>query len=238
MYKKLMLLNKKDFDTFKFAFITTIPVMLGYIAIGLAFGLMLINAGYHWMLAPVMCMLIYAGAAQFMAVGLFIRNASFLEIAAIIFFVNARHMVYGLSLIRKFKDAGIFKPYLVFSLTDETYALLTTVKEKEDIDKNKFYFYVGILDQCYWIIGSTFGAIAGKIFSFNTKGIDFALTALFVVLLIEQIRSHKNRIPFVIATACSIAALIITGSGNMLIVSIVSSIVILVIFRKKLKNES
>lgn len=231
--------KKIDITTLRFALLTTVPVLLGYLSIGLAFGLMLVNAGYPWGLAPVMCILIYAGAAQYIAIGLFTRNASFLEIATIIFFINARHMVYGLSLIQKFKPAGIFKPYLMFSLTDETYALLTTVKVKDGVDENAFYVYVSLLDQIYWITGSTLGALLGKIFAVNTKGIDFALTALFIVLLIEQFRAQKNRLPFLIAALCAILALFLTGAGNMLVVAIISSIFILIIFKRKLQtNES
>jgi 4-azaleucine resistance transporter AzlC len=232
-----MSVKKYDLDTIKYAFITTFPVLLGYLAIGLAFGLMLINAGYPWILAPVMSILIYAGAAQYIAIGLFARNAGFFEMATVIFFVNARHLVYGLSLINKFRNTGLYKIYLMFSLTDETYALLTTVKEKEGIDAKKFYFFVSLFDQIYWIAGSTLGALAGNIFAFNTKGIDFALTALFIVLLIEQFRKNGNKLPFVIASLCGIASLFLVGAGNMLVVSILSSIVILILFKRTLKND-
>jgi 4-azaleucine resistance transporter AzlC len=232
-----MFWKKYDFETVRYAFITTIPVLLGYLAIGLAFGLMLINAGYPWILAPVMSILIYAGAGQYIAVGLFARNAGFLEMATVIFFVNARHMVYGLSLINKFKNTGAYKMYLMFALTDETYALLTTVREKEGVDGRKFYFLVSLFDQIYWITGSVLGALAGKIFAFNTKGIDFALTALFVVLLIEQFVNHRNKLPFVIAALCGIISLFLAGAGNMLVISIVSSIAILILSKRMLKND-
>ncbi len=227
-----MILKRIDFKTLKFAFITTVPVLLGYVTIGLAFGLMLINAGYPWILAPVMSILIYAGAAQYIAIGLFSRNAGLIEIAAVIFFLNARHMVYGLSLIKKYKNTGHYKPYLIFSLTDETYALLTTVKVKDTVNPEKFYFYASLFDQVYWVTGSTAGALAGNIFSFNTKGIEFALTALFIILLIEQYKTQKNKIPFIIAALCGLISLFIAGPGNMLIAAILSSIVILMIFKR------
>ena len=146
-------------------------------------------------------------------------------------------MVYGLSLLTKYRNTGFYKPYLIFSLTDETYALLTTIEEKDWADRNKFYFYVSILDQIYWIAGSTIGALAGSLLSVNTKGIEFALTALFVVLFIEQFRKHKNKIPFIIPALYGIFSLIIAGPGNMLVAAIVSSLIVLILFKRRLQND-
>lgn len=210
------------------AFKASVPVLLGYIAIGIAFGLLLIHAGYPWYLALLMSVIIYAGAAQYIAVGLFAANASFADIATVTLLVNARHMVYGLSLIDKFKDAGAFKPYLIFALTDETYALLTSVPVPSGIERKRFYFYISVLDQIYWIAGSVLGALIGTLIPVNTEGLDFALTALFIVLLIEQYKTCDRKFPFIVAAACSILALILIGPANMLIVSIVASVLLLV----------
>jgi len=229
-------INKLKSNEFRFAFITTIPVLLGYLAIGLAFGLLLSKAGYHWLLALIMSVVIYAGAGQYLAVGFFIVNASFVEIAIVTFLVNSRHMVYGLSLLQKFSQARFYKPYMIFSLTDETYALITTSNVPEDLDRVKVYFFIGLLDHFYWIMGGVIGAVLGSLINFNTKGLDFALTALFVVLLIEQFRNCKNKIPFVIAFVCGILSLVFIKS-NMLIISIVASIFILILFNKVLKDD-
>lgn len=215
----------------------SVPVLLGYIAIGVAFGLLLVRAGYPWLLAPVMSVLIYAGAGQYIAVSLFAHNASLGEIAMLTLLVNARHMVYGLSLLGIFKRMTKIRWYMVFALTDETYALLTTVKPPAGVDPGRFAFWIALFDHVYWIGGGIIGALVGSIIPFNTKGLDFALTALFIVLLIEQFRAAKSYLPFVIAIVVSVAAVILVSEKNMLIAAIGGSIVLLFILRRRLERD-
>jgi 4-azaleucine resistance transporter AzlC len=216
------------------AFRASIPVLLGYIVIGLAFGLLLVKSGQPWWLSPIMSAIVYAGAAQYMAVGLLAAGTSIAEIAVLTFVINARHMVYGLSLLDRFGACKRFKGYLVFALTDETYGILTTVNPPEGVDKESFYAAVSALDQSYWVIGSTLGALIGGILPFDTTGIDFALTALFIVLLIEQIRVIKRPEPYLIATAATAIALFLVGPANLLIVAILVSIAGILPFKKAL----
>jgi 4-azaleucine resistance transporter AzlC len=223
---------------FRKAFPYTIPVLLGYLAIGIAFGLLLKNAGYPWYLAPIMSILVYAGALQYLAVGLLAANVSIAEAAILALVVNARHMVYGLSLLEKYKGAGLRKPYLVFALTDETYALVTSTEPPAGLDRIGFYAAVSLLDQCYWVAGSAIGAIAGSFLPFDMKGLDFALTALFVVLLVEQLKSCRSWVPFALAAACSLGAWFIAGPRNMLLASVVSTVVLLVVFRKEIVRNA
>jgi 4-azaleucine resistance transporter AzlC len=218
---------------FKKAFPFTVPVLLGYLAIGVAFGLLLKNAGYPWYLAPAMSIVVYAGALQYFAVGLFASNASIVEIAVASLLLNARHMVYGLSLLEKYREAGRFRPYLIFALTDETYALVTSTKPPEGTDPGKFYAAVSFLDQCYWVAGSTIGAIAGGLLPFEMKGLEFALTALFIVLFVEQLKTCPSKFPFIAAFACTSLAYLILGPENLLLISLGASLAVLVIFRKK-----
>jgi len=226
-----------NFYTFKKAFIITIPVLLGYLAIGTAFGLLLVKAGYSWWLAPVMSILIYAGAGQYVAVTLFSQNASLIDVAIITFLVNSRHIVYGLSLLDKYKiSTGFYKFYLIFSLTDETYALLTSGNEPDDVDKKLYNFFIGLLDHFYWTLGGVIGAIFGSVINFNSKGLDFALTSLFIVLLIEQIKKCKTILPFFIAFIGGLIGIII-NKNNMLIISIVFSITVFLIVYKILHNK-
>ena len=231
------IVQRLETNTLKQAFKTTTPVLFGYLAIGIAFGLLLQNAGYHWLLALVMSVLIYAGAGQYIAVGLFINDASLMEVATITFLVNFRHMVYGLSLFEKFSLNKWFKPYMIFSLTDETYALLTSVKDPAGVDRSKFYFYIALLNQSYWITGSVIGAVAGNFITIDTQGLDFALTALFIVLLLEQIKSFTTKIPFVIGCCCAVVSLFAVGKGNMLLMSVVSAIIVLLILRKRIAKD-
>ena len=193
------------------AFKSSVPVLLGYIAIGMAFGLMLSGAGYPWFLALIMSLWMYAGAGQYIAVGLFAAGTTLWEACLIQLVVNARHIAYGLSMLTRFGDTGPFKPYLIFSLTDETFALLSSLPAdggpfSGDREKNsRFKFYIAFLDQCYWVAGSVIGAVAGSLIPFDMKGIGFALTALFIVLMLEQIKNVKKTHLFLVS---GIAALI------------------------------
>jgi predicted branched-subunit amino acid permease len=205
----------------------SVPVLLGYLAIGIAFGLLLVDAGYPWWLSPVMGIVMYAGAGQYIAVGLFAAGTTLWEALLVQLVVNARHMAYGISMLKRFQKAGPYKYYLIFALTDETFALLSSLPEGEGAaagtgpaetspvaggasgisseNRGLFMFYVSLLDQCYWVAGSLIGALAGSLLPFNTKGIGFALTALFVVLMIEQIL--RVRRPGVFIISALVAAL-------------------------------
>lgn len=219
------------------AFKATTPVLFGYLAIGIAFGLLLKNAGYPWIIALIMSVLIYAGAAQYLAVTFFTNNVTFIEVATITFLVNFRHMLYGLSLFDKFNLTKRLKPYMIFSLTDETYALLTSINDPVGVNKPKFYFYIALLNHSYWVIGSAIGAIAGNFVTINTKGLDFALTALFIVLLLEQLKSYKTHIPFIIGGCCAVISIIIIGRTNMLLLSVMLSILIMLVLKKRIVED-
>ena len=190
------------------AFKYSVPVLLGYATIGVAFGLLLSGTGYPWWLALVMSLWMYAGAGQFIAVGLFAAGTTLLEVCLVQLVVNARHIAYGFSMFTRFKTLGCFKPYLVFSLTDETFALLSSIPESsfaEEKQRRLFMFYVALLDQCYWVSGSLIGAIVGHLIPFDLTGIGFALTALFVVLMIEQIKIVKKPGMFILSAAAALA---------------------------------
>ena len=181
----------------KIALRTTIPVFLGYISCGIAFGLVTVNAGYPWWLAPAMGILIFAGAGQFVAIPLFATGTPVLVILATELLLNIRHIVYGLPLINQFNECRRTKPYLIYALTDETFSILTTTQVPKGVNLEEYYFVVSILDQSYWVGGSLIGGLAGAMIRFDMTGVDFALTALFAVLCIDQIqkfvRERKER---------------------------------------------
>jgi 4-azaleucine resistance transporter AzlC len=191
------------FDAFRYS----IPVLLGYIAIGAAFGLLLAGAGYPWWLALIMSIVMYAGAGQYIAVGLFAAGTSLWEAALVQLVVNARHIAYGFSMLKRYRNAGPFRCYLIFGMTDETFALLSSLPEEGFTpERARFMFYVTVLDQCYWVAGSVMGAVAGRLIPFNTEGIGFALTALFIVLLIEQIRRVRKPGIFIVSAIAAVLA--------------------------------
>lgn len=191
------------------AFRYSIPVLLGYVTIGIAFGLFLSETGYPWWLALLMSLWMFAGAAQFIAVGLFAAGTSLWEACLIQLIVNARHIAYGLSMLSHYRDTSPFKPYLVFSLTDETFALLSSPPEMPAEEKRLFMFYVSLLDQSYWVTGSVIGALAGALIPFDMTGVSFALSALFVVLMIEQILKARSYGIFILSGAAAIAGVFI-----------------------------
>ncbi len=219
------------------AFAASLPVLLGYLTIGIAFGLLLVDRGFAWWLAPLMSVIVYAGAAQFMAIGLLAAGTGIVEIAILTLVINARHMVYGLSLLDRFQSSGKRKPYLVYALTDETYGILTTVQPPQgstDGERQEFYTAVSALDQAYWVAGSAAGALAGGLLTFDTRGLDFALTSLFVVLLVEQVRAVKRLEPYLVALLSAGAALLLAGPANLLIIAISLAIGGLLLLRRRL----
>ena len=154
-----------------FAFHKTIPVMLGYLFLGMAFGLLLQNAGYNFLWAFLSSLIIYAGSMQFVLVTLLTGGVGLIHTALMTLFINGRHIFYGLSFVEKYKKMGKAYPYLVFSLTDETYSVLCGTHVPEDMDEKKVFFWISFLDQCYWVIGSTLGGLAGQYITFDSTGI-------------------------------------------------------------------
>lgn len=226
----------KDLRTlsiFKEAVQGTIPVMFGYIPIGIAFGFLLTQSGYFWLYAVLMSIVIYSGATQFLAIGFFVNHAAMIEIAVTTLLLNLRHSFFGLSLIRKFSGVSRVKPYLIFALTDETYALLTSMDEPEQQSRTRYYFFISLLNHLYWVTGTLMGALIGQVIKTDLRGMDFALTALFVVLVIEQYRKVRSLRPFLIGSVVGIVCLASVASQYMLLVSILSGTVILLLLRKK-----
>lgn len=211
--------------SFRRALKATVPVFLGYVAIGIGFGLLAVKTGYPVWLAFAMSVIMYAGAAQYIGIGLFAAGASLPQIAIVTLIVNLRHAAYGLSLIAPFAGASRFRPYLIFALTDETYALLTSVSE-EDRKDGRFMFFVSILDQSYWVLGTLVGAVAGALIPFNLDGLEFALSALFIVLTLEQILRVRDARPFVVSAACTVAATALVGPRWSIVTAMVAAVVL------------
>lgn len=221
----------------KAAFPHTLPVMAGYLFLGMGFGILLESNGYSFVWAFFMAIIIYAGSMQYVAIELLAGGASLISTAIMTVMIQIRHLFYGLSMIDKYKDIGKKKFLLIHELTDETYSLTATVEIPEGIDKGWFYFFISILDHSYWIIGCTIGALFGSLVNFNTKGVDFVMTALFIVIFTDQWLNTKNHLPAVSGVACSAICLLIFGADNFIIPAMLSILVILTLFRKQLDKE-
>lgn len=217
----------------KKAFVDTIPVMTGYIVLGIGFGIVLETKGFGVGWAFAMSFFIYAGSLQFVAIDLLTGGAGLLTTALTSLMVNARHLFYGISMIDRYKGAGAKKPYMIFALTDETYSLVCQDPLEEDMrGKHRYYFLVSLFDQCYWVAGSLIGSVLGAVIPFNTEGIDFALTALFVTVFTEQWLSTKNHGPALVGVGASVICLLIFGAGNFLIPAMVLITAALTFMRK------
>ncbi len=204
-------------QAFRQVFPQTIPVLAGYLSLGIAFGILLQSAGYGPLWALGMSFIIYAGSAQFLCVELLAAGASLSQVALLTFLLNFRHFFYGLSMITRYQNTGKRKWYLIFGLTDETYALLTAAKIPENIDSKDFYTVITLMNHCYWVLGSVIGAAAGTFLPFDTTGIDFSMTALFAVLVVEQWKSHSRHLPALLGFGITILSLMIFGADNFLI---------------------
>lgn len=224
-----------DRKTLAAAFPVTVPVLMGYLAIGMAFGLMLQSAGYGVVWAFFMSLTIYAGSGQYLGVSLLATGASLPRVAFLTLMVNFRHLVYGLSLLEKLRGMGVRKLYMMFSLTDETYALLSSAQPPEGVDAHDFYFCVALLDHSYWILGSVIGSLAGAALGFDTTGVDFAMTALFLVIAVGQWKAAGSHLPALLGAAATLASLMLVGAEDMLLPALGIIVLVLTLMRPKLE---
>lgn len=223
--------------TAKYAFKQSVPIMAGYIVLGMGFGVLLESKGYGVLWAIAMSVFIYAGSMQYVAINLITGGASLIAAALMTLMVNARHLFYGISMLDKYKNTGKYKTYLIFALTDETYSLVCSGKIPEGVDRNKYYFLVSLFDQVYWVIGSVIGSVVGSVLNFNTAGIDFSMTALFLVVFVEQWKSTKDHASAITGVAASVVCLLFFGAGNFVIPAMISITVILPLMRKFRKGS-
>ena len=219
--------------TIKTALVDTLPVLTGYLVLGFGFGIIIKVNGFTLLHAFAMSFLIYAGSMQYVAIGLFTGGASLITVALTTLMVNARHLFYGISMIDRYKGLGVRKPYLIFALTDETYSLVCSdnpnISEK---DRRNYYFFVSLFDHMYWITGSVLGVLVGSIVKFNSEGIDFALTALFVTVFLEQWLTSSKHIPALIGVVVSVVCLVIFGSEHFLIPAMLVIALLLCLYKE------
>ena len=211
--------------------------MAGYVVLGIGFGILLKSAGYGLFWSFLMSLTIYAGSMQYVAVSLLTSGASLLTTALTTLMVNARHLFYGLSMIEKYRGAGKKKPYLIFSLTDETYSLLCSDDTVDTAQRHRYYFFVSLFNQGYWISGCVLGSLVGTLLPFDTAGIEFSMTALFVTVFVEQWLTTKNHWPAIIGLVCSAACLAIFGADGFLIPSMISLTAALLLTKGREKDH-
>ena len=227
-------MNRK---TLAAAFPLTVPVLMGYLAIGIAFGLMLQSIGYGVGWALLMSATIYAGSGQYLGVSLLAAGAPLTQVAFLTLMVNFRHLVYGLSMLEKFRGMGLRKLYMIFSLTDETYALLSSAQAPEGVDEHDFFFTVALLDQSYWVLGSVIGSLLGSALGFNTTGVDFAMTALFLVIAVGQWKAAVSHLAALLGGEATVACLLLVGAEDMLLPALAIIVIALTLLRPRLEDR-
>lgn len=222
----------------KVAFRDTIPVLTGYLFLGIGFGILLSESGYGIGWAFFMALFIYAGSGQYLAVSLLASHASLLSTAIATLLVNARHLFYGISLLSTYQDAGKKKTYMIFALTDETYSLVTQNCPPEGISRSQYCFLISVLDHIYWICGCILGNVAGTLLPVNFAGVEFVLTALFVTMFVEQWLSNKDHRPAMIGVMSTALCLLIFGRDIFLIPSMVLIALLLTVSKKTARRGS
>lgn len=216
------------------AFIKSLPVMAGYIVLGIGFGILLRNEGYGVLWAFSMSLLIYAGSMQYAGISLISGAASVFTVMITTVMINARHLFYSISMIEKYKDAGIYKPYLIFALTDETYSLLADGNVPSGCNPNRYRFFVSMFNHLYWIGGSVLESVIGKALPFSTRGIEFSMTALFAASFAEQWVSSHEHIPALTGICITGVSLMVFGPDRFLIPAMIGILVLLTICRRRI----
>ena len=225
-------------NVFKPALAATLPVMAGYLILGFGFGIIIKANGYSTVLAAAMSIFIYAGSMQYVAIGLMTGGASLITTALTTLMVNIRHLFYGVSMLEKYQNTGKAKPYLIFALTDETYSLVCgELPGLAPEDRTNYELLVSLLNHLYWIVGSIAGAVAGSLIRFNSQGIDFALTALFLTVFTDQWLTAKKHGPALIGLGASVASLLIFGKDNFLIPAMLIIALTLCLYKEDTAND-
>lgn len=224
--------------TIKFAFQKSLPVLFGYLFLGSAFGIMLqqqTGLGFIW--ALFISAFVYAGSGQFLLVGLMAGGASLYITAFMTLLINSRHIFYGLTFLDKFKKMKRMYPYMIFSLTDETYSVLCSCRAPGGVNEDKALFFIALFDHCYWIMGSVLGALLGQLLPFDFKGVEFSMTALFVVIFVEQWKSFKSHVPAVVGLISSTVFLILLGANKFILPSLIVTVAVLILCKSRVAEQ-
>jgi 4-azaleucine resistance transporter AzlC len=224
----------------RFAVKNTFPIFFTYLFIGIAFGMLMTDAGYGILLTTASALFIYAGSMQLVMVPMMTSSASLFSLALMTFFINARHIFYGIGFIEKFRRMGWRYPYMILSLTDETYSVLCSVQYEEGLDEDKASFLIAMLNHLYWIFGCFIGACAGQFLPFDMSGIEFSATAFFMVVVVNQWREYRSKLPFLTAATCALGFYLLLGKEYFLIPTLVTCLLALIMLRKPIeaKEES
>ena len=222
---------------FKAALPYTLPICIGFIVLGMSYGFLMRSKGFPLIYPMLMSLFIFAGSMEFVTVNLLLSDFNPLHVFFLTLMVNARHIFYGISMLDKYKNCGWKKPYLIFAMCDETFTVNCAVTPPEDVDKGWFMFFITLLNQIYWVSGATLGALLGYIIHFDASGIEFVMTALFVVMFINQWEETKEHTPALMGLGCSLLCLVIFGSSNFIIPAMILIVLCLSLCKVRLEAK-
>ena len=224
-------------NSFRYAFRRSIPVMVGFFPVGIAYGVLMANLGYNFLWSALSSLVVYAGSLQMLMVSFLMNNVPILTIAVTALLLNSRHIFYGISFVDKFQKYGFWKAFLIYGMSDESYSLLCAYTEQEGVDEKWVHIFSAGLIWFYWVLFSALGGLIGALITFNITGIDFALTALFVVILIEQIKGAASKLPMVIGGLSSVLWILMVGPDRFLLPSLLSTVAVLLCFKRRIPIE-
>ncbi len=227
--------KQKAVRALRVAFPHTIPILTGFSFLGITYGIFMSVQGFSPLYPLLISLTVFGGSLQFVAVNLLLGAFNPIQAFAVTVMIQARHLFYGIAMLDKYKGAGWKKPYLIFGMCDESFSINYTARIPEDIDRGWFMFWVTLLNQIYWVIGSAVGGIAGNFIPFNTEGIDFVMTAMFVVILIEQLKKEKRPYTALIGLASSLICLITFGADDFLLPAMALIILLLTILKRPIE---
>ncbi len=223
--------------TLRYAVKHSFPIFISFIPVGLAYGVLMQHAGYNALWTGACTLFVFAGSLQYLMVTFFAGGVSLVTVAVMSLLLNSRHIFYGLSFIEKFRSFGFWKYFLIYSLTDENYSLHCSHDFEEGVNEKWAYILTALCTLFYWLFSSVMGALVGTIIPFDTTGIDFALTALFIVILIEQMKGADNRLPALLAFVSSIVCLVLIGPANFILPSLVITVALLTTLRGRIEPK-
>lgn len=222
---------------FKAAFPYTIPIFAGFWFLGLTYGIYMNVSGFSFLYPMLMSLTIFAGSMEFVTVNMLLGSFNPVQAFVMTLMINARHLFYGISMLEKFRGTGQKKLYLIFGMCDESFSINYTAEIPPDVDKGWFMFFVTLLNQFYWFSGSTLGGIFGSLIHFNTEGLDFVMTAMFVVIFMEQWLKDKRHTSALLGLGVSVLCLLIFGADNFIIPSMAAMLILLTFMRKPIENR-
>ena len=229
--------EKRIQKAFKFAFPKTLPIFAGFWFLGMSYGILMRVKGFSFVYPLLMSMTIFGGSLEFIAVSMLLSTFAPLQTFLVALVIQLRHLFYGVSMLEKYKGMGWKKPYLIFGMCDESFSINYSTEIPEDIDKGWFYFFVTLLNQIYWVTGATIGGLLGNLITFNTEGLSFVMTAMFVVIFIDRWLKEKQHISSVIGLGVSLLCLVIFGNDSFMIPTMICIVVMLTLFRKPIEEK-